>query len=122
MNPMTFEDLESWQQARQIVRKIYELTRTNELCRDFGMCAQLRRASVSIMSNIAEGFERRHLQEKLQFYNVARASTAEVRSLSYVIEDNFPSLASASTALRYEIVVVGKLVSGLLRSTAERKS
>ncbi|MDP9186020.1 MAG: four helix bundle protein [Verrucomicrobiota bacterium] len=119
---MTFEDLESWQQARQIVRKIYELTRTIELCRDFGMCAQLRRASVSIMSNIAEGFERRHLQEKLQFYNVARASTAEVRSLSYVIEDNFPSLASASTALRYEIVVVGKLVSGLLRSTAERKS
>jgi four helix bundle protein len=74
------------------------------------------------MSNIAEGFERRHLQEKLQFYNVARASTAEVRSLSYVIEDNFPSLASASTALRYEILVVGKLVSGLLRSTAERKS
>ena len=122
MNPMTFEDLESWQKARQIVRKIYELTRTNELCRDFGMCAQLQRASVSIISNIAEGFERRHLQEKLQFYNVARASTAEVRSLSYVIEDNFPSLASASTALRYEIVVVGKLVSGLLRSTAERKS
>jgi four helix bundle protein len=122
MNPMTFEDLESWQKARQIVRKIYELTRANELCRDFGMCGQLQRASVSIMSNIAEGFERRHPQEKLQFYNVARASTAEVRSLSYVIEDNFPSLASASTALRHEIVAVGKLVSGLLRSTAERKS
>ena len=122
MNPMTFEDLESWQKARQIVRKIYELTRANELCRDFGMCDQLQRASVSIMSNIAEGFERRHLQEKLQFYNVARASTAEVRSLSYVIEDNFPSLASASTALRSEIAAVGKLVSGLLRSTAKRKS
>ncbi len=121
MNPMTFEDLESWQKARQIVRKIYELTRANELCRDFGMCGQLQRASVSIMSNIAEGFERRHLQEKLQFYNVARGSTAEVRSLSYVIEDNFPQLASASAAMRQEIVVVGKLVSGLLRSTEGRK-
>ena len=118
---MTFEDLESWQKARQIVRKIYELTRANELCRDFGMCGQLQRASVSIMSNIAEGFERRHLQEKLQFYNVARGSTAEVRSLSYVIEDNFPQLASASAAMRQEIVVVGKLVSGLLRSTEGRK-
>ena len=121
MNPMTFENLESWQKARQIVRKIYELTRANELCRDFGMCGQLQRASVSIMSNIAEGFERRHLQEKLQFYNVARGSTAEVRSLSYVIEDNFPQLASASAAMRQEIVVVGKLVSGLLRSTEGRK-
>jgi hypothetical protein len=69
----------------------------------------------------AEGFERRHLQEKLQFYNVARGSTAEVRSLSYVIEDNFPQLASASAAMRQEIVVVGKLVSGLLRSTEGRK-
>jgi len=121
MNPMTFEDLESWQKARQIVRKIYELTRANELCRDFGICGQLQRVSVSIMSNIAEGFERRHLQEKLQFYNVARGSTAEVRSLSYVIEDNFPQLASASAAMRQEIVVVGKLVSGLLRSTEGRK-
>ena len=121
MNPMTFEDLESWQKARQIVRKIYELTRANELCRDFGMCGQLQRASVSIMSNTAEGFERKHLQEKLQFYNVARGSTAEVRSLSYVIEDNFPQLASASAAMRQEIVVVGKLVSGLLRSTEGRK-
>jgi len=118
---MTFEDLESWQKVRQIVRKIYELTRANELCRDFGICGQLQRASVSIMSNIAEGFERRHLQEKLQFYNVARGSTAEVRSLSYVIEDNFPQLASASAAMRQEIVVVGKLVSGLLRSTEGRK-
>ena len=118
---MTFEDLESWQKARQIVRKIYELTRANELCRDFGMRGQLQRASVSIMSNIAEGFERKHLQEKLQFYNVARGSTAEVRSLSYVIEDNFPQLASASAAMRQEIVVVGKLVSGLLRSTEGRK-
>ncbi len=75
---MTFEDLESWQRARALVRKIYELTRLDELCRDFGIRGQLQRAAVSIMSNIAEGFERMHLPEKLQFYNVARGSTAEV--------------------------------------------
>src|SRR5204862_4816192 len=54
MNPMTFEDLESWQKARHIVCKIYKLTRAQELCRDFGLCTQLQRAAVSIMSNIAE--------------------------------------------------------------------
>lgn len=87
---MSFEDLESWQKARQSVRATYDLTREDQICRDFGICGQIQRASVSIMSNIAEGFERLHLPEKLQFYNVARSSTAEVRSLLYVIEDNFP--------------------------------
>src|SRR5438477_6993179 len=118
---MTFEDLEGWKQARQLTREVYTLTRKADLLKDFGICGQIQRSSVSIMSNIAEGFERRHLQEKLQFYNVARGSTAEVRSLSYVIEDNFPQLASPSAAMRQEIVVVGKLVSGLLRSTEGRK-
>lgn len=70
----------------------------------------------------AEGFERLHVPEKLQFYNVARGSTAEVRSLLYVIEDNFPQSASEAAGLRNEIVSVGKLVSGLMRSTEERKA
>jgi four helix bundle protein len=70
----------------------------------------------------AEGFERLHVPEKLQFYNVARGSTAEVRSLLYVIEDNFPQRASQSIVLRDEIVGVGKLVSGLIRSTEGRKT
>src|SRR5438876_8612296 len=117
---MTFEDLESWQKARRVVRKIYSLTRDDMLCRDFGVSGQIQRAGVSVMSNIAEGFERLHLPEKLQFYNVARGSTAEVRSLLYVIEDNFPQSASQSIGLRDEIVGVGKLVSGLIRSTEGR--
>jgi four helix bundle protein len=118
---MTFEDLESWRKARQNVRRIYELTRSEQLYRDFGVCGQLQRAGVSIMSNIAEGFERSHLLEKLQFYNVARGSTAEVRSLLYVVADNFPDSAAAAVALRNEVVSAGKLVSGLIRSTEERK-
>jgi len=122
MNPMTFEDLESWQRARISVRKIYELTRSARLCRDFGICNQIQRASVSVMSNIAEGFERTHLPEKIQFYNVARGSIAEVRSLLYVVEDNFANVAPAAKKLRDEIITVGKLVSGLLRSTRQRTS
>ena len=119
---MTFEDLESWQKARANVRNIYKLTRGEELSRDFGISGQLQRSSVSVMSNIAEGFERTHLPEKLQFYNVARGSTAEVRSLLYVIEDNFPENAAEAAKLRDQVVSVGKLVSGLIRSTQKRKS
>jgi four helix bundle protein len=122
MNPMTFEDLDSWQHAREMVSKIYDLTRHDPLCRDFGICTQIQRAGVSIMSNIAEGFERSHLQEKLQFYNVARSSAAEVRSLLYVVEDNFPKSAPATVLLREQVVSVGKLLSGLIRSTESRRS
>ena len=119
---MTFEDLESWQQARQLTRDIYTLTRNSEITRDFGLCGQLQRAGVSAMSNLAEGFERQHIQEKLQFYNVAHGSNGEVRSLTYVIEDNYPALADAAIRLREKSVETGKLITGLIRSTESRKS
>jgi four helix bundle protein len=73
------------------------------------------------MSNIAEGFERKHLPEKLQFYNVARGSTAEVRSLLYVIEDNFPASASAAAGLRNRVRSGGRLLTGLIGSTEARR-
>jgi hypothetical protein len=65
------------------------LTRLGHLSKDFRLCSQIQAAAVSIMSNVAEGFERSHIQEKIQFYNVARGSVGEVRSLLYVISDNF---------------------------------
>jgi four helix bundle protein len=119
---MTFEDLESWQKARQMAPEIYKLTRADQLCRDFGLCGQLQRAAVSIMSNIAEGFERPYLSEKTQFYYVACGSAAEVRSLLYVVEDNFPESTVTAAGLRQDIVAIGKLISGLIRSTEQRKS
>ena len=119
---MTFEDLESWQQARQLTKRIYSVTRENEIAREFGLCTQIQRAGVSAMSNIAEGFERQHIQEKLQFYNVAHASTAEVRLLTYVIEDKYPKLAVDAVELRKKAIGTGQLVGGLLRSTVSRKT
>ena len=77
---MTFEDLESWQKARQTVRKIYQITRTEELCRDFGVCGQVQRAGVSVMSNIAEGFESNTAAEFHRYLGIARSSCAELRS------------------------------------------
>ena len=117
-----FEDLEAWQQARHLVNEIYSLTRENSsLSKDFALTDQVQRAAVSIMSNIAEGFERTHLPEKIQFYNIARGSTGEVRSLLYVISDNYPRSAPVAERLRSTAISVGKLVSGLLRSTEGRK-
>jgi len=120
-NPTTFEGLEAWKQARAATTAIYSLTRQHPLDRDFGLTGQITRAAVSIMSNLAEGYERRHVAEKLQFYNVAKGSSAEVRSLLYVIEDNFPQQAPAANALRFELDHVGRLVNGLVRSTEHRK-
>ena len=68
------------------------------------------------------GFERQHIQEKLQFYNVAHGSNGEVRSLTYVIEDNYPDLAAEAISLREQSVATGKLVTGLMRSTESRKT
>ncbi len=119
---MTFEDLEGWQRARQLTRQIYSATRQHEIAKDFGLCSQIQRAGVSAMSNLAEGFERQHVQEKLQFYNVAHASTGEVRSLTYVIEDNYPKLTAEAHELRKMASETGQLAGGLIRSTESRKS
>lgn len=117
----SFEDLEAWQKARQLVNALYVLTRLKSLSPDFRLCSQIQAAAVSIMSNIAEGFERTHLQEKIQFYNVARGSAGEVRSLLYVVSDNFPEAATEAEHLRVEVTRVGKLVTGLLSSTVRRR-
>lgn len=121
MKHMIFEDLECWKHARQVASDIYTLTRREEIARDFGLCSQVQRAGVSTMSNIVEGFERMHLQEKLQFHNVARGSSAEVRSLLYVIEDNYPRLSAEVVVVREKAVATGKLVTGLIQSTESRK-
>ena len=117
---MRFEDLEAWGHSRNLVTAVYKLTRKPGLDRDYGLSGQLQRASVSIMSNIAEGFERRHLAEKVQAYNVSRASCGEVRSLSYVILDCYPEYGSESEDLRSRVEEVGRCLTGLISSTAER--
>ena len=119
---MTFEDLESWKQARLLVNGVYSLTRQGQLARDFGLCSQIQRAAVSVMTNIAEGFERSHVAEKIQFYNTARGSAGEVRSLLYVVGDNYPGSTPVAETLRGDVINVGKLISGLIASTEKRRN
>ena len=79
-----FEDLFIWQKAVEFAKDIYILTERDGLRADFGLKAQMRNSSVSISSNIAEGFERRSRKEYLNFLNIAKGSAGEIRSQLYV--------------------------------------
>lgn len=117
---MRFEDLLAWQEARSLIKMVYEMTRENSIEKDYRLVQQLRSASVSIMSNIAEGFERHSVKEKIQFYNISRASCAEVRSLLYIVLDSFPQLDCKVNFCAEKLNKVGKLITGLLQSTQKR--
>jgi four helix bundle protein len=83
----TFEDLIVWQRAIAFVKRVYLITAEGNLKRDFGLKDQIRRASLSIPTNIAEGFERASRKEYLLFLNIAKGSAGEVRSLCRVAFD-----------------------------------
>ena len=76
-----FEDLRVWQKGIELTKRIYIITSKGELSRDFGLKDQLRRAAVSVPTNVAEGFERRSRKEYVNFLNIAKGSAGEVRSL-----------------------------------------
>ena len=83
----TFEEMAAWQKARELTRRIYAVSATGRFRRDFGLVDQIRRASVSAMSNIAEGFERRGGREVAQFLSIAKGSLGEVKAQLYVALD-----------------------------------
>ncbi len=110
-----FEDMEVWQQARMIVKKIYSITCQGKFSRDFGLREQIQRAAISIMSNIAEGFERGTNKEFIQFLFIAKGSAGEVRSqlyialdLGYIEEDTFNSLNA-------DLISISSQISGFIQ-------
>ena len=82
-----FEDIEAWQKARQSTQVIYTITNPDKFGRDFSLKDQIRRASISIMSNIAEGFERESIKEFSHFLSIAKGSAGEVESQLYIAFD-----------------------------------
>lgn len=82
-----FEEIQCWQKARELTARVYHMSRRDSFSRDFGLKDQIRRASVSIMSNIAEGFDRDGTAEFVQFLSMAKGSAAEVRCQLYVAAD-----------------------------------
>ena len=114
-----FEELVVWQQARLLVREVYEATQRGPFSRDFGLSRQIQRAAVSIPSNVAEGFERNNPAEFHQALSIAKGSCAEVRTqlylaldLGYITDDEFRTLMARAES-------IGRLL-GALRVTVAR--
>jgi four helix bundle protein len=116
----TFEDIVAWQGARRLTKRIYEVTRSDRFARDFGLSSQTQRACVSVMANIAEGFDRRGAVEFAHFLGYAKASCSELRSnlyvaldCGYISEAEFKELNSAAEEVNF---LLQKLISSLRAS------
>jgi four helix bundle protein len=117
-----FEDLVAWQKARALTSAIYALSRTAGLSRDAGLSSQMQRAAVSIMANIAEGFERKGQGEFYRYLVIAKSSCAEVGSHSYVALDAHYVSADEFSALKQHVDEVGRLIGGLAKAVAQRRA
>jgi four helix bundle protein len=110
-----FEDLESWKKARKLTNTVYEATAKGRFMRDFGLKDQIRRAAISILSNIAEGFERGGDKEFLQFLAVAKGSCGEVRAQLYIAVDQGYLSQDLFEKLSNNTKEIGRLISGLMK-------
>ena len=118
-----FEDIECWQIARKLVKNIYEMTNKHtKLSKDYSLKDQIQRAAVSIMNNIAEGFDRYSNKEFINFLNIAKGSAAEVKSLLYVLCDlNFISLKNFEEKLE-KVNILSKQINALIGYTRKSAS
>ena len=109
-----FEDLVSWQKARELNRLVYKVSKNVHFAKDFGMRDQIRRASISVMSNIAEGFERGGDKEFVQFLSTAKGSCGEVRCQLYAaLDENYLS-ETEFNQLYEQSREVSRLISGFM--------
>ncbi len=111
-----FEDLIAWQKARELTRAIYQTTASGSFAKDFGLCDQVRRAAVSVMSNLAEGFERGGRSEFHQFLSVAKSSCAELGSQLYVALDATHLTPSTFRQLILQAEEVARIIGGLRKA------
>ena len=115
-----FEDLMAWQESRKLVKMVYKMTSAGSLAKDFGMRDQIQRASVSAMTNIAEGFDCESTPEFARFLGFARRSAVEVQSLLYAAFDveyiNGDVFKSHYEQAKKCKALIGGLKQGILRN------
>ena len=109
-----FEEMEVWQRARKLTQKVYAISNTGVFSKDFALRNQMRRASVSVMANIAEGFERNGRTEFIQFLSIAKGSVGEVRSHLYVAGDQGYIRVDTLRRIIADTEEIGRMVGGLI--------
>jgi len=110
-----FEDIESWRRARTYTNDVYKITGAGKFARDFGLKDQIRRAAISILSNIAEGFERGGDNEFLQFLSIAKGSCGEARAQLYIALDQSYISVVQFESLMKATADISQLISGLMK-------
>ena len=113
----SFTELKAWQEGRKLAGLVYRVTESFPKSELFGITNQMRRAAVSVSSNIAEGFGRGSLKEKVQFYTIARGSILELQSQLFVAYDLKFLSNPEQNSLFEQAELTGKLLNGLIRKT-----
>lgn len=116
-----FEDLDCWKAARELVNLVYDLCEKDKLSKDWDTVRQIKRASLSSMNNIAEGFARFSDKEFVRFLDIAQASSVEVRSMSYVLLDRNYISEIEFRQLQESATKTGNLASGLIRHIVKKR-
>ena len=116
-----FEDIDAWQKARVLTREVYAVTADGAFAKDFGLRDQIRRAAVSVMSNITEGFDRGGLREFVQFLFIAKGSAAEVQAQLYVALDAGYIKQEQFKGLYDLAGDTGRLIGGFIRYLKSRE-
>jgi four helix bundle protein len=109
-----FEDLKVWQKARELNKIVYSISGEGDFSKDFALRDQIRRSSISVFSNIAEGFERNGTKEFHQFLSIAKASAAELRAQLYVSKDLNYITEEPFQATLSVLLETSKMLSGLM--------
>lgn len=111
----SFTDIESWKLARELVRDVYSITKNNKFAKDYGLKDQIQRAVVSIMSNIAEGFDSNSNKTFINFMNYSYRSASEVESLLYVAFDLEYINKIEFDELKEKVKTTKKLIGGFIK-------
>lgn len=114
----SFRQLDAWKEAHRLVLMVYKVTEAFPHDERFGVISQMRRAAVSIPANIAEGFKRHGIRDKIRLYNVSEGSLEELKYF-FVLSEDLGYLAS-NEDLMAQSRTVGRLLNGLISSTERR--
>jgi len=116
-----FEDIRAWKETRELVKRIYEVTDGQAFQRDYSLRDQIRRAAVSIMGNIAEGFDRQSNREFVRFLLIAVSSASELKSHLYVALDQKYIDEESFREIYDRATMVGKLINGFIGYLRKKK-
>lgn len=118
----SFKQLRSWQKSRELAVKIYRVTEKFPPEERFGLQSQIRRSSVSVAANIAEGFSRKGQKDKIYFYSIALGSLTETLSHSYIASDLDFIQNQELAIIEEKVGVIHKMINGLIKNAPERIS